>query len=187
MDSSFQALFSHLNVTNEEMEAILKFFLRRNEEKQAEIERLQQTQVENHREIIGYLREKIRNEERKSELLRQNHELHKKYSELQVNYMLNHILLSEWQRKNTRLESEVEKHKISCPVCLENFDTEARQPYALSCPHMVCAHCLYPALERDRDESRDNCNIEGESHPSKRCPVCRARVNTSLKKICFQP
>ena len=26
MDSSFQALFSHLNVTNEEMEAILKFF-----------------------------------------------------------------------------------------------------------------------------------------------------------------
>ena len=82
MDSGFQALFSHLNVTNEEMEAILKFFLRRNEEKQAEIERLQQTQVENHREIIGHLREKIRNEERKSELLRQNHELHKKYSEL---------------------------------------------------------------------------------------------------------
>ena len=101
--------------------------------------------------------------------------------------MLNHILLSEWQRKNTRLESDIEKQKISCPVCLENFDTEARQPYALSCPHMVCAHCLYPALEKDRDESRNSRNIQGETHPSKHCPICRTPVVSPLKKICLQP
>ena len=86
-------------------------------------------------------------------------------------------MYSECERKNARLESEIEEHKISCPVCLEGFDTEAHQPYALSCPHMVCAECLYPALE-----SRNNRSNQGESHPSKRCPVCRARVNTSLKK-----
>ena len=172
MDSNIQALFSH--ISNQQMKAILKDLWKKNEENRAEIVRLQQELVKAQGEAIGLLREKITNEERKSELVRQNQELDKKYSELQEKY-------SECERYNARLESEIQEQKISCPVCLEDFDTEAHQPYALSCPHMVCAECLYPALE-----SRNNRNNQGESHPSKRCPVCRARVNTSLKKICLQ-
>ena len=172
MDSNIEALFS--NITNEQMKAILKDLWKKNEEKQAEISRLKETQVENQREIIGLLQKNIANAERKSELEQQNRVIDRKCSELQEMY-------SECERKNARLESEIEEQKISCPVCLEGFDTEAHQPYALSCPHMVCAECLYPALE-----SRNNRSNQGESHPSKRCPVCRARVNTSLKKICLQ-
>ena len=172
MDSNIQALFSH--ISNQQMKAILKDLWKKNEENRAEIVRLQQELVKAQGEAIGLLREKITNEERKSELVRHNQELDKKYSELQEKY-------SECERYNARLESEIQEHKITCPVCLEDFDTEAHQPYALSCPHMVCAECLYPALE-----SRNNRNNQGESHPSKRCPVCRARVNTSLKKICLQ-
>ena len=148
-------------------------------------------------------------EEEKSELVRQNCELDRKYSELQVMYSecqrkngrLESDLdekrneIEELERKNNEQKEEtselvrlieelsLEETKPSCPVCLENFDTESHQPYALSCPHMVCAQCLYPALERD--ESRDNRNIRGESHPSKHCPICRTRVNTPLKKICL--
>ena len=87
---------------------------------------------------------------------------------------------AEQQEEKSELLRLIEEQKPSCPVCLENFDTESHQPYALSCPHMVCAQCLYPALER-----HVNRNIQGESHPSTRCPICRTRVNTSLKKICL--
>ena len=69
--------------------------------------------------------------ERNLELARKNCELDSNNSDLLVMY-------SECQRKNGRLEFEIGQ-KPSCPVCLENFDTESRQPYALSCPHMVCA------------------------------------------------
>ena len=178
---------------------------------QAEIDRLKQKEVESQGKIIRLLqninerenyeifleqeideyRNKIEElgrknneqEEEKSEIMRQNCEFDRKNSELLVMY-------SECQRKNERLEMEIEEQKPSCPVCLENFDTEARQPYALSCPHMVCAQCLYPALERttnrrQRRNNRRRIQRQGESHPSKRCPVCRTRVNASLKKICF--
>ena len=206
MDFNFQALFSHINVTNDQMKAILQDFWRKNEENQAEIGRLQQKEVENQGEIMR-LRQEIderenhetsieseldarsniieelerknnEQEKQKSELERQNCELDRKYSELLVMY-------SECQRKNGMLESEIEEQKPSCPVCLLNFDTEARQPYALSCPHMVSARCLYPALERERYHQHD-IDIQGGSHPSRRCPICRTRVNTRLKKICLQ-
>ena len=64
-------------------------------------------------------------------------------------------------------------------------DLERKNNYALSCPHMVCARCLYPALERERYHQHD-IDIQGGSHPSRRCPICRTRVNTRLKKICLQ-
>ena len=178
---------------------------------QAEIGRLKQKEVESQGEITRLLQEIDGRENHETfleheieekrdkieELERKNNEQEEEKSALmQQNCELdryNELLESEIDEKSNkieelerRLEIEIEEQKPSCPVCLENFDTEARQPYALSCPHMVCAQCLYPALERptNRRRRRANRNNRGENHPSKRCPVCRTRVNTSLKKIC---
>ena len=158
---------------------------------QAEIGRLKQKEVESQGEITRLLqeidgrenhetfleheieekRDKIEElerknneqEEEKSELERLKGELDRKYSELQEIY-----------------SREIYSKKISCPVCLEYFDTEAHQPYALSCPHMVCAHCL--------DQARDSRNSQGRFlRSSRHCPVCHTPVNTPLKKICLQP
>ena len=143
--------------------------------------RLQNEIDEKSNKIEELIRKNNALKERNLELARKNCELDSNNSDLLVMY-------SECQRKNGRLEFEIGQ-KPSCPVCLENFDTESRQPYALSCPHMVCAQCLYPALERAANwiayRSRDNRDSQGESHPSRRCPVCRTRVNTFLKKICL--
>ena len=172
------------------MKAILQDFWRKNEENQAEIGRLQQKEVENQGEtmrlrqeiderenhetsieseldarsnIIEELERKNNEQEKqKSELERQNCELDRKYSELLVMY-------SECQRKNGMLESEIEEQKPSCPVCLLNFDTEAHQPYALSCPHMVCAHCL--------DQARDSRNSQGR--------FLRSSRQTGQEILCF--
>ena len=201
---------------NEQMTALLLGISRRFNQigaaAQAEIGRLKQKEVESQGEITRLLQEIDGRENHETfleheieekrdkieELERKNNEQEEEKSALmQQNCELdryNELLESEIDEKSNkieelerRLEIEIEEQKPSCPVCLENFDTEARQPYALSCPHMVCAQCLYPALERptNRRRRRANRNNRGENHPSKRCPVCRTRVNTSLKKICL--
>ena len=110
------------------------------------------------------------------------------------------------ERKIDHLKYEINRLKmlnngngVSCPVCLENFDTDVHQAYALSCSHMICSGCLKPALdpwpgrlitwagrEVMATERRNNAHIiPDQNHPSKRCPVCRQPVTTKLKKICL--
>ena len=52
MDFKFQAVFSHINPTNDQMKAILQDFWRKNEENQAEIIRLQKKEAESQAEIV---------------------------------------------------------------------------------------------------------------------------------------
>ena len=182
MDFNFQALFSHISLTHDQMKAILQDFWRKNEENQSEIGRLQQKVVESQNENsrLRHENEKYKSENTK---LRQENNEHLEDNELnQENFAMiqeefDDLLAAEVERKTSELTKQIELSKPSCPVCLQNFDTEARQPYALSCPHMVCAHCLRPGPAQN--------SREGSRHPSKRCPVCRTQVTTPLKKICL--
>ena len=97
-------------------------------------------------------------------------------------------MFTKLRNEKIDLEAEIEEQKPSCPVCMENFDTDKCQPYVLSCPHMVCAQCLHPALEKNElIRSRDTRIIQpGKIHSSKRCPICRTQVTTPLQKVCLQ-
>ena len=196
MDFNFQALFSHINLTNDQMKAILQDFWRKNDENQSEIGRLQQKVVESQNEISTlrhenekYKRENCKLRQENNEHQGENFRLSQENEQNQHEFaLLQHEnddkLAAEVERKTRELRQEVNMMQVflpSCPICLENFDTGARQPYALSCPHMVCAQCLAPAFDRRMPGQRPI----GSSHPSKRCPVCRTRVTAPLKKICL--
>ena len=160
MDSNFQALFTHLNPTEDQLKAILQDLWRKNDEKQKEISKIREENFAKSMEIIEM--------NRKVEALTDENELLKMIKACD---------------------------DISCSVCLENFDEEDHQPYGLSCPHVICSQCLYPALVRlDRlsfpahsSECLNNAHIiPDQNHPSKRCPVCREPVTTKLKKVCLR-
>ena len=165
MDFNFQALFSHINLTNDQMKAILQDFWRKNEENQSEIGRLQQKDAESQDEIsrLRHENEKYKSENCKlrqenNEHLGENFRLSQENEQNQHEFaLLQHenddklaaAIAAEVERKTRELRQEVNMMQVflpSCPVCLENFDKEARQPYALSCEHMVCAQCLHPVL-----------------------------------------
>ena len=221
MDFNFQAIFTHFSPTYDQMKAALQDFWRKNEENQTEIARLQQKDVASQGEI-SRLRQENNDHEKKisflnheyqqtmkqsckiAELERENFELRRKNSDFERKK----LFYIELERKQTELkrmysklksekidlEDEIEEQEPSCPVCMENFDTEDHQPYALSCPHMVCAQCLHPALETNNlirswvweQLSRDSPVNQAGRHPSKRCPICRTQVTTPPKKICLQ-
>ena len=170
MNSNFEALFTHLNPTDDQIKAMLQDLWRKNDEKQNELDKLRRENSQKAHKIMTM------------------------------------------DRKNDDLTNEIEVLKmlaaganVSCPVCLENFDTEDHQAYVLSCPHMICSRCLHPAFETNVDpliyrmtrtgrvsrpatscERLNNRHvIHDENHPSKRCPVCREPVYSKLKKICL--
>jgi len=154
MDSNFQALFTHLNPTEDQLKAILQELWRKNDEKQKEISKIREENFAKSMEIIEM--------NRKVEALTDENELLKMIKTC---------------------------NDISCSVCLENFDDEDHQPYVLSCPHVICSQCLYPALVRLglSSEYLNNAHvIHNQNHPSKRCPVCREPVTTKLKKVCLR-
>jgi len=167
--------------------------------------------VELERKNAELERKNVELERKNAELERKNAELERKNDELRrknVPIVRNKLLYSDLERKHTELkkmyskltnekndlENKIEEQKPSCPVCMQKFDTEECQPYALSCPHIVCAQCLHPALETDELRQlnlwaqlmHDNPIGLAERHPSKRCPICRIQVTTQLKKICLQ-
>ena len=163
MDSNFQALFTHLNPTEDQLKAILQDLWRKNDEKQKEISKIRED-----------LSMEIIEMSRKVEALTEENELLKMIKTC---------------------------NDISCSVCLRNFDEEDHQPYVLSCPHVICAECLFPALVPaplltlpapigsgwSLIETLNNAHmIQNQNHPSKRCPVCREPVTTKLKKVCLR-
>ena len=162
MDSNFQALFTHLNPTEDQLKAILQDLWRKNDEKQKEISKIREENFAKSMEIIEM--------NRKVEALTEENELLKMIKTC---------------------------NDISCSVCLQNFDEEDHQPYVLSCPHVICSECLFPALvpapvgsglpPLDLIETLNNAHmIQNQNHPSKRCPVCREPVTTKLKKVCLR-
>ena len=205
MDFNFQALFSHINLTNEQMKAILQDFWSKNEENQSEIGRLREKDAESQDEIsrLRHENDKLKSENCKlrqenNEHQGENFRLSQENEQNQHEFaLLQHEnddkLAAAVERKISEVRIQMEQSKPSCPVCFEYFDTEARQPYALSCPHMVCAQCLYPALERRHRRLGYSNKLHheyesegiGRAHPSRKCPVCRTRVIAPLKKICL--
>ena len=186
MDYNFKVLFSQFNPTVDQMKAMFQDLWRKNDENQTEILKLRQENSANRSKIISL---KLENDEKSDKI-------------------------AGMETKNSELTSEIELLKMiavneepSCPVCLEKFDEKVRQPYVLSCPHLVCAQCLSPALGRlslnfirsvnknarrrggglmSEPTSLNNANtISDQSHPSKLCPVCRTPVTTELKRICL--
>ena len=162
MDSNFQALFTHLNPTEDQLKAILQDLWRKNDEKQKEISKIREENFVKSMEIIEM--------NRKVEALTEENELLKMIKTC---------------------------NDISCSVCLQNFDEEDHQPYVLSCPHVICAECLFPALGRltlpapipsgwSSATLNNGHMIQNQNHPSKRCPVCREPVTTKLKKVCLR-
>ena len=137
------------------MKAILQDFWRKNEENQSEIVKLQLKEAESQAEIarLRYENEKCTGENSKlrqennghqGEIFRLRQENEQKQHEIALlEHENDEKLAAAVERKTSEILSQIELSKPSCPVCLENFDTEARQPYALSCEHMVCAQCLF--------------------------------------------
>ena len=162
MDFNFQALFSHIDVTNDQMKAILQDFWKKNEENQSEIVKLQLKHAEGQAEIARLRQEnekckdencrlRLKNDEHQGENFRLQQENEQILHEIALlEHEDDERFTTEMEETASELRSEVlnqiELLKPSCPVCLESFDTDARQPYALSCPHMVCAQCLDPVL-----------------------------------------
>lgn len=186
MDYNFKVLFSQFNPTVDQMKAMFQDLWRKNDENQSEISKL-----------------RLENEANRSKISNLNLANNEKLDKL-----------AGMERKNSELKSEIELLKMlavneepSCPVCLEKFDEKVRQPYVLSCPHMVCAQCLSPALSglslsfirsvnknarrrggalMSEPTSLNNGDyISDQRHPSKLCPVCRTPVTTELKRICL--
>ena len=172
MDFNFQTLFSHL--TDDQMKAILQDFWRKNEENHTEMGILQRKEAESQNEI-SRLRQEINDRDKKISLLNDESERTKIEFERKI---------KDLNAKNSQLEKKIDGQTLSCPVCHENFDTEDHQPFALSCPHMVCARCLYPAALMTQCSLADEFGKSPEmAHPSNRYPVCRTVVTTQLKKI----
>ena len=140
------------------MRAILQDLWRKNEENQSEIVKLQRKEAESQAEIARGLIEiaRLRYEYDKStgencRLRKENNEHQGEISRLRQENeaciaLLEHEndekVAAAVEKKTREILSQIELSKPSCPVCLENFATGARQPYALSCEHMICANCL---------------------------------------------
>ena len=186
MDYNFKVLFSQFNPTADQMKAMFQDLWRKNDENQSEISKLRQQDEANQSKI--------------SSLKLENHQKSDK--------------IARMEKKNSELTSEIEllkmlavNEKPSCPVCLENFDEKFRQANVLSCPHMVCAQCLGPALSgfslsfircynknarrlgcalmSEQPSLNNGANISDQRHPSKQCPVCQTPVTTELRRICL--
>ena len=171
MDCNFQALFSHL--TEDQVKAILQDLWRKNDEKQNELDKVRQENEKNKNEL-----DKIRRE---------------KYQQ-SLKIMTMGKRIDALTNKIEVLKMSTADANLSCPVCLENFDSEDHQAYLLSCPHMICSKCLHPALQNSGLISRPATNsarrnnrhiIRDENHPSNRCPICREPVTNILRKICL--
>ena len=181
MDSNFQALFSHL--THDQVKAVLQDLWRKNDEKQHELDKIRKENDKNKNEL-----DKIRRE---------------KYQK-SLKIMTMGKAIDALTNKIEVLQMSKASANLSCPVCLENFDSEDHRAYVLNCPHMICSKCLHPALQPDvnllvykrtrtsglisrqatNSERRNNRHIiHDENHPSKRCPICREPVTTKLRKI----
>ena len=126
MDSNFQALFTHL--THDQVKAMLQDLWRKNDEKQTEIDMIRQENDKNKNELDKIRREKYQ-------------------KSLKIMTMGKRI--DALTNKIEVLKMSAAGANLSCPVCLENFDTEDHQAYVLSCPHMICSKCLHPALQPD--------------------------------------
>lgn len=190
MEYNFKVLFTQFNPTVDQMKAMFQDLWRKNDENQSEISRL-----------------RGENEAKQS-----------KISSLELENDEKSHKIAGMEREKSKLMSEIELLKMiavneepSCPVCLEKFDGNDRQPYLLSCPHMVCAQCLSQGLSRHSvtfirayNESARRRGpelmseptvgptylnigdyISDQRHPSKLCPVCRTPVTTELRRICL--
>ena len=176
MDSNFQALFTHLNPTEDQLKAILQDLWRKNDEKQKEISKIREENFAKSMEII---------------------EMNRKVEALTGKVEALTGKVEALTEENELLKMIKTCDDISCSVCLQNFDEEDHQPYVLSCPHVICAECLFPALVRITlpapipsgwsSATLNNAHmIQNQNHPSKRCPVCREPVTTKLKKVCLR-
>ena len=176
MNYNFQALFTHLNPTGDQLKAMLQDLWRK---------------IDEYETIIDKIR-------------RENEESLSKNKILSTQNAQQCLKIDDLTNEIEVLKMLVAGDTLSCPVCLEKFDTEHHQAYALSCPHMICSKCLYPAMNTfdppllitenngstrraTETELRNNGPIiHDQNHPSKRCPVCRQPVKTHLKKICLR-
>ena len=73
-----------------------------------------------------------------------------------------------------------------CLVCSQNFDTEDHQPNVLSCPHIICSKCLYPALPPDvasKTATESGTQNNDQNYSSKICPMCHEPVTTTPRKL----
>ena len=210
MDYNFQALFTHFNPTDDQVKAMLQDLWRKNDENQKLIDKIRREKDENQK-----LAEK--NQKVIDKIHQENEENRAKSVTLMAQKDLQCVKINTMAQKIDDLTNEIQLLKmlaagndVSCSVCLESFDTNDHQAYVLSCPHMICAKCLYPALKPNvsratgetlvtigsntvrswrtatETESRNNGHIiQDQNHPSKRCPVCRVPVTTKLRKICL--
>ena len=162
MNYNFQALFTHLNPTGDQLKAMLQDLWRKIDEYETIIDKIRQENEE------SLSKNKILSTQNAQQCLK-------------IDDLTNEIEV---------LKMLVAGDTLSCPVCLEKFDTEHHQAYALSCPHMICSRCLFPAINTFRSPETGRRNISAiihdQNHPSKRCPVCRQPVKTHPKKICLR-
>ena len=92
---------------------------------------------------------------------------------------------------NEKLIEKIEKMVFDCniPYCLvcnQNFDTEDHQPNVLSCPHIICSKCLYPALPPDvasKTATESGTQNNDQNYSSKICPMCHEPVTTTPRKL----
>ena len=107
------------------------------------------------------------------------------------------LLLDLW-RKNEEKQKKIDKMSLSndklmekmerllldeeivCSACYEGFDSKNRQPYVLSCPHIICSDCLDNV--NVVSERQNNDRNYDQNHSSKICPECNGPVTTTLRK-----
>ena len=202
MNYNFQALFTHLNQTG--AQALLQDLWRKVDEYEKVIEKMRQENDEiltKNRTLSTQNDQqnlKITDYERLINGIRQeNEENLSKNRSLSTENHENYLKILSMDRKINDLTNEIEVLRKfaagetpTCPCCLENFDTEDHQAYLLSCPHVICSKCLYPALKKLKNPSSFSINnshiIRSRRHPSKICPVCGTPVHTKLKKVCLR-
>ena len=212
MNYNFQALFTHLNPNA--AQAMLQDLWKKVDEYEKVIDKVRQ---ENDQILSKNKTLSTQNDQQNMKIAENEKVIEKSRQENEENLSKIRTLSTENHEKSLKIDgltNEIEVLKmlaagetLSCPVCLENFDTENHQAYALSCPHLICSKCLDPALKpnvssyiyRGRgstlrfirsatdSECRNNGHIiNDQNHPSKVCPVCRSPVTTKLKKICLR-
>ena len=147
MDYNFQALFTHFNPTDAQIKAMLQDLWRKNDENQKLIDKIRREKDEN---------QKLADKNQKviDKIHQENEENRAKSVTLMAQKDLQCVKINTMAQKIDDLTNEIQLLKmlaagneVSCPVCLESFDTNDHQAYVLSCPHMICAKCLFPALK----------------------------------------
>lgn len=211
MNYNFQALFTHLNPNA--AQAMLQDLWKKVDEYEKVIDKIRQ---ENDEILSKNKTLSTQNDQQNLKITEYEKVIGKNRQENEENLSKIRTLSTENHEKSLKIDgltNEIEVLKmlaagetLSCPVCLENFDTEDHQAYALSCPHIICSKCLDPALKPNvsthvyrgtgfsmrlvnatLSERINNAHIiPDKNHPSKLCPVCRSPVTTKLKKICLR-